>query len=470
MSARAVGIVLVTCLSLLMPAESAVAADPDADDAGQRTVTTVTRGYGDRAVRQATPRQRVDLRFRGRRGDRVRLAVPGLEDCATVELRRRSRELDADRAGYVRLRRSGWHRFSFRPCRHPQRRHRLQLTLLRVTPLAVDGRRVRTRSARGYDDALRVEVPRDRWAVVRRLRGAGTALQAVLPPRGPRLAVSSSFPQGPDLRVPVFVRAGRPMEDVFGPHAGGTAGATAPLRAGQHVLLFPRDSSTWRATSSVRHPIAVDGPQVHLDTSGVRGRSHQLEFAGAAGQWVRLADATDGEHPWMAAAHQELTGPDGAEVASALVGLWRLPETGTFRLTLTTLGQEEGDPDVRLESVREIGPVATDGTPRTFTTEEPGEVLVAPVESLDRQRYWTVGLAGPPSLARWALHVRPSFGTYCGGRPPVANGCGDFVTGLASGGASETGLWAGSDAPYYAILVPAPTEQGELSLGIRPRD
>ena len=457
-------VVLVGCLAALLSSPPALA--DRASDRQAAGPKTVTRAYGDRAVRQDDPAQRVGVRFRGARGDLVRLAVPGIEECATVGLRRGSVRLTPNRAGYFRLRRQGWHEFMFRPCERAQSRHRLQLTMLRVTPVVVDAPGVEVDPERGYDDALRVQVPGNGMTLVRRVRGTGP-LRAILPPTGPLVPVrSDGF--GPDLRQPLFVRAGRPVEDVYGMHPRGTGDSGVPLAAGDGVLLFPSATSTWAAASPVPHGAVVDGDPVGLGTHGVPGRPQEMTFAGQEGQWVRLGDTLDEDDAWLADAHHELLAPDGSDVRPTLRGFWRLPADGTYRLTLTPHGRATGSSDVRLRSVPELPALADDGSPLDFAATEPGEWVVAPVAPLSEVAYELEATASTLS-GPWVLALTPAPGMSCG-RPPGPNGCDDWNGGSVSSDRALTTPWTMSLYEYVAVLMPAAEVQGQVTVTLRPQD
>ncbi len=206
---------------LVISGLSAAAADePPAGERREQPQKTVTLDYGD-VVRQRHPDQRVLVRFRGKRGQQVRLATPqGHEPRDSVFVLRTHRgSIEPNRAGYIRLRRTGWQQLAFMPTAESSSRQELRLTRLRVRDLPVDSAARSFARRRGVEVAFRVIVPVDALATVRRADGSGFPMRAVLPPTGPLLYKS------PDdyFRPPLFLQAGLPLSDTLRPLGRGAA-------------------------------------------------------------------------------------------------------------------------------------------------------------------------------------------------------------------------------------------------------
>ncbi len=207
----------------------------------------------------------------------------------------------------------------------------------------------------------------------------------------------------------------------------------------------------------------MDGPPVEIDGREEPRRSHQLEFSGAQGQWIRLR--TSGDDAVLRDAHFGLHAADGTMTRSTLSRLWRLPSAGDYRLVVTpTESTLAATAQLSLSSVRELPPARGDGTASTFTTAQPGEMLVLPLDLSGHERY-ELTAEDVDMSGGWGLTAIAQRGVYCG-RPPGPNGCWDMTAGLGNSSLS-TRLWA-ADTPYVAVLTPGPETTGTLRLRVTP--
>jgi hypothetical protein len=381
---------LVLATILLTPAGPASAGVGDDGPVRLRTA------YGQGPVHAPEAGQSVLLGFEGRRGDQVTLGTGGEErsSCPDLHLRSGGDAVQRRRDGYWVLPASGPATFRFDPCDDETRPARLQLRLLSVNRLEVDGHPLTTAiRGRGRAHAVEVDVPARGRVQVRALAYNGAPWWGVLPPRG------AIHPLNVDrFGESLLFEAGEPVSSTYGvlTRADGTRVRVPP--GGGRVRVYLKQAYQVQATSTARIRARGLGDEVSLDVGDAIGREIEVSFRGRAGRWLHPRSTG---WPWFA---MTLRRPDGSWFAPRSGDVWRLPTTGRYllRLLVDDNSRTRGS-TLRLGTAVPGADLPADGSVTSYQLSEAGQVLVAGVgERPASGAYQLVG-AGLPHGTRVSI-------------------------------------------------------------------
>lgn len=369
-------------------------------------VRLVTRSYGGPPVRVERG-DRLVMRFHGRAGDRVRLAIPVGEDEGWVTSHNPTderlttlrtpagRKVAIDSSSFYRLPTTGWFRFHYRSAE----RQRARVQLVKQVRLVHDGTRAtRVPKRRGYQYAVRLRVDRGIRVV-----SFGTRVESAIAARPLESAVWAFGRVGYGTES-IVLGAGLGMVDDDG------NALTRPLRKGQQVLaLLSTDDRARVVTTRPEHTAAVlDGPAAPLrrdgavtttiDSADVAASAERLLHARVVGSrdWTVLVVAPDGSVDPVAA--------PGRYGDAPRLDLHRLGDDGTYRLVVFPRTTGAGRATLELDTVADGGAVTVDGPGVTVAARPDGRFTLLSMDGAPRTaRYLSVSDAtlAPP----WRVHA-----------------------------------------------------------------
>jgi hypothetical protein len=398
----------------------------------------VVRKYGAGPVRQDDADQRLVIRFRGKKGDRVMVtrAGPGdavlpLHDISALtgprgKVRREGRP-------WWKLRHDGWYSFQVSP--YGGTRIAAQLTRLRFVDIERDAAARTLPVRQGYVWAAGFQVPK---------RGllSGTVLG-----KGGQVLVR------PDKAQPFFESR---YTLVLGDGMPATTGSPYgyPRSRAQHagaVMRLLTAGGIASAVTPARVVGTLDGAPVPVDAAS----AHAVEVTvdGTDGQWFRASSpmVDGGAHVTV------LQGPDGHYVdPTPLRNLWQLTATGQSRLLVFPNQGTESTP-VTLSSLA-VGPTLVPDAPAVkITADAAGRGTMLRVEST--QFYKVIATSNVTLSGDWRAYLLvahvPAYDRGC-------NGCGegDLVGASAANPVSQqgNGTW---------VYLPATNGSGTIDLQAR---
>ena len=396
-------LLLAAALAVVLPSPAATAGrGQSTSSVAKPSVKTVTRTYGAGPVRPDHGDQVLEIRFKGKKGDRVMVTRPAPGDDVDVwngdaELTGQRGAVNRERRPWWRLPRGGWYTFRLEMTYGKQ--VAAQLTKLRFVDIERDAPERRLPAKRGYVWAAGFEVPKSGLL-------SGTVLSS-----GDHLLVR------PDK--PALLWAGR-YTLLLGDDMPATLGSPYgyPRSRAQHAGAVMRLLTTGGVASAVtptRVAGVLDGAPVPVDTSA----AHAVEIVldGTAGQWFSTSEGSVSGYVTI------LQGPDGKYVdPTPRRDLWQLTQTGQSRLLLFPVQGEESAP-LQLSSVA-VGPALVPGAaPTTVTADPAGRGTILPVSAtLPGYNTLKASNAGFSNASWYAVLMVAHVGAY----PHGCNGCGDY--------------------------------------------
>jgi hypothetical protein len=448
--------------------------------------------------------RRVKLVFDGRKGDRVRLLGGGYRSegtCSGIWLVRDGMELGMPTlfhsesrtwvTGYWRLPATDRYAFKVRACgaQHHNPRE-LQLQKLRFHKIVTPGThgidadtttKVLLTRERGYVDAAVFRLPRaGRWKLhTDGVKGSNWWVPGTFAvgTTGPGMGFYGWYNDDgiPDTVPDVLVGNGDQVQYLHRDF-NGKGLYNSVLKAGQRLFVIP--SVRQHVRVSVRRvpapstQLQVGGPAVQT-TVGRRPRPLvSATVTSPTDQWVQAA-YDDGGNPF--APVLRIIGPTGDTVIEPSANLVRLP-AGTSTVWFGATDDEEGrgrEVGLRLDPIRELPAVPTDGTAMDFTAANPGEWVIAPL-TLDARRSYKPEVtsvrqtSSTAAQSQWVVEVRP----YLAPAQPYCRECPDAgVRSLMPQQLVTTDIPA-SEATRrgFVLLRTAPTWAGTVTFRMTPTD
>ena len=396
-------LLLAATLTAVLPSTATAAGHgPSSSIAAQPAVKTVTRTYGAGPVRPDHKDQVLEIRFQGKKGDRVMVTRPAPGDDVDIwygdaHLSGERGKVTRDRRPWWRLPKDGWYTFRLEMDHGDQ--VAAQLTKLRFVDIERDEPARRLSAKRGYVWAAGFEVPKSGLL-------SGTVLSS-----GDHLLVR------PDK--PALMWAGR-YTLVLGDDMPATLGITYgyPRSRAQQagaVMRLLTNGGVASAVTPARVAGVLDGAPVPIDTAAAH--AVEIDIDGATGQWFSTSEGSGSGYVTV------LQGPDGKYVdPTPRRDLWQLTQTGQSRLLMFPIQGEESVP-LQLSSVA-VGPALVPGAaPTTVTADPAGRGTILPVNATI-PGYNTLKASNATfSNAKWyAVLMVAHLGPY----PRGCNGCGDF--------------------------------------------
>lgn len=399
--------------------------------------------------------RRLELHFRGSRGDRVDLVARGHgpDRCTRTVLRHDGRVVRQQRSDLWRLPRTGRYRLKVVPCWGVDLRA-ADLTRFRLVPLTANGPRERLEHRRGTVDVGVATVPPTGRLMVRGWAG-GNPWARILDPDGDRLPFERA--------TPTFLEAGRPAHSADWPGQFPFGPTTVPGR----YLFVPALDTEASASTPTAATAVLEGAPVTVPDNGVPGRERELSFTAAAPSFVYPEQPL----PSSRGGHAELIGPDGRVVHDWNYNTgWLLPADGTYRLYVTPEDDRADQPvTVRLRSATRL-PALTYGAPPTrFTAPSPGRWAIAEIVfplGPFRHRFTA---SAPATTGSWDAVIAPTRSAYCSADPHGPLGCGDYSVGTVRPGALTVAPYTTfSGLSHLVVFRPDPATTGSVDLFVGP--
>jgi hypothetical protein len=421
-------------------------------DARVTSIKDVSVEYGDGPVTQDEPNQRVRISFPAESGDRVRLLTNrdggATRSCEQVTLSDDAGVLARDRSHFWLLEHGGVHVFEFDPCDGATEPVTLQLTRLRVTPLDASG--ATPVPCCGFEEAIEVTVPATGTLAIRPTEN-GLFFHEVLPPTGPLRRASATV---------AFFEAGRALFGLSTPNSRPMpANLTRPMQPGERFLLLPSWDAYLISTQVPTVDATIDGPAVAFNDV------QHVAFRATAGELVFASHKKPTnwrDRLWLA-----LVAPDGSVVADAgFPDLWRIPETGDYRLVVAAFGRASTSPSLAIRSVRSIGSLSADGTPTSFAATKKGRPVLATVD-LERRTRYALRATGVELPKGWTGRIAPSSPPNCASFG--LGGCHTIVGYVDADEHTSATFRAGHNPNSWLVLMdPGLRATGHVRLAIKP--
>jgi len=423
------------------------------------TIRIAHREFGDGPVVVGRDERRVAIVFHGRAGQWVDLR----RTVCTPVLREAGRGVvEHVPEGYWQLPRTATYRFDYVHC-GAERGVETTLQLIRIVArtVRVDGDPVRLRHQKAFDHAVAIRVPAKGQVLVQ--PNHNHVWRAIVKPDGSRLSI--------DGQSALMLRPGRPITDAGGLPVTDWGGRRVVAHAGERLLLVGAKATRVRAQRVPFVTAAVDGPAVTIDNQERPARLAFVEFQGRAGNWVGVvhsasAGSTSLDLPLR------LHRPHGVEVTRSFGPLdyWQLPVSGRYRLIVPI--PADASSSVRLQSIAEVGTLPSDGTPKTFVVQDPGQwQLATVVVPADGPPGAYTLQAGTSSLGgEWRALLEVGHRYVCSIYAPP--GCSENTYQLvgpagAAGGWSPVRSWIG-DRRLVVLLATPPGQTGAVDLSVQP--
>jgi hypothetical protein len=427
--------VCTTVLAVAAPATASSAGEVSASDRAAVPVKKVVRQYGDGPV-LLKKGQNLTLRFRGERGDQVRLARQYRDggrtflddiygDAVSIRGRRTTARMDGSR--FFRLRESGWFtlRFASSVRATPRR-----VQLLKRVVVEHTGSTIKIPERRGYAYAVRLRAPRAGIQVA-----TFGAFLTNVHAQGDRYPYSTYFGEA------LVLAPGLPIVG-----ADAYAELSEPLKPGQQVMVDVAPWASGRVTVAEPRVVgrsSLDGPAIELSGGGTEAVLAEIaasDLAGSAQQLlnVRVADP-DLTHYWRVVVLPDTGGL--APSTGAADSIYQLDATaGTYRVLVFPASRKVADTTLELDSVADGGTIARDGAPVTVQARADGRFTLLGIEQ--PQDYL------PSYLSVSDVTVPGSWAVYAG-RLTVPDCTGDTSLGCGDGNGVHQSVPGNGSSPSY---------------------
>jgi hypothetical protein len=382
---------LAAASTALAPSATALAS-PAADTAQAAETKSVTRHYGDRAVRQDQAGQRIEIRFKAREGDLVMLTEAARSDISPLSARLvgPNGTVKSTDEPWLEVRKTGWQTFS--TSSDLGKAAAVQLNKVKLVNIPRNAGPVALEAKRGLVYAAGFAVP-DQGLLSGAVSGPGDELllrpghRALRPLGEQTLVLGAGLPLAP-MQAVADTPAGQRNEK----YAAGDV-VRLLMRRGEAVAFTPNQVAA-----------TADGAAVTIDQSDPR-RVTEVVLNGSG--WLQTPEAfSTGD-----AQQTLLLTPSGYAKATPVPGLWKLPSTGPNRLIVFPDAATTTPVSLEVDKVGYRAPLAVGAAATKYTQTVAGQDMIIPITGLAAGALAKVSVTNAALPAGWQAHLINESGT-----------------------------------------------------------